>query len=646
MNKAWTIKLFLWIFTMFILDLKLVANDFSTIVFKDSVRNYFVSNKYISVFEDSSNQISNPAKLFNYKFEKLSSVFFTTLKPLATYWVNVSIIDSSRFNNHWYFVSYNNSADSMDLFVMMDDSLLFKKEYNFRTTTIFEKDLAHKNLTMDFSIPKNKRIEVFIKIKNSKPFQYGFAFRDTKEYFSTSVREYFWMGMFYGAILMITLYQLTFFFSLKDYAYVFYVIYILIQGIYLCFRDASALVFLFPNSPYLLESAYTYVMCGLSISMLFYARFFLQLASYKWFDRVILTYSIIRVGLLLTLKDYPIGLMWFDLTAIGISFLFSIVSLIQHQRTSWLFCISFGVIIIGHFVNVSWHANIIPCTDDVFYSLYYAVLIESLLLAVANAYRISRLREFALMKNVLEKKVGQNLETIQAQEEKIKEKSDELDVFLYRASHDIKGPLKSIEGLSKVGLLDKENKDQYFHQIAKTSAALQKILNALLHIAKQNRSEFLMEPILVKALIQECLSNQMAEYPGLNEMKFEINVDENATLKAEKFLLLSIIQNLIENAIKYRDFNKNQHYLNISFSEDSNGKTFTFKDNGVGVSEESLKKLFQMFFRANNQDREGAGLGLYIVKQNVEKLGGKISVESIEGEFTMIRLEFVKNIIA
>ncbi len=84
------------------------------------------------------------------------------------------------------------------------------------------------------------------------------------------------------------------------------------------------------------------------------------------------------------------------------------------------------------------------------------------------------------------------------------------------------------------------------------------------------------------------------------------------------------------------------NYIKIAFVESSKSKILTFEDNGLGVNEESLKKMFQMFFRANSEHGEGAGLGLYIVKQNVEKLGGKISVESKEGEFTMIKLDFVK----
>jgi signal transduction histidine kinase len=505
---------------------------------------------------------------------------------------------------------------------------------------MFEKDLVHKNLTMDFSIPKNELLDVYIKIRNNKSFQYGFAFRETKEYFSTSVREYFFMGLFYGAILMITLYQLTFFFSLKDFAYIFYVLYILIQGLYLCFRDASALVFLFPNTPWLIESAYGIVMCGLSISVLLYSRFFLQLINYKWFNYIIVGFVLIRVPFLFVFPNYPIGLMWFDFSAVAISFILSIESLVQRQRTALLFCISFGVIIIGNFINVLWHSNIISCTDDIFYSLYYAVGLESLLLAIANAYRLSSLREFALMKTVLEKKVTQNMETIRQQEQMIQEKSDELDVFLYRASHDIKGPLKSIEGLSKVGLMDNKDKNQYFNQIAKTSIALQKILNALLQIAKQNRAELKFEPTHVLLLVEECFTEQLVEYPGLNEMTFKLEIPADAIILAEKYLLLSVVQNLIENAIKYRDPEKSEHLLTIKYEQSVGVKSLEFRDNGLGVNEESLKKLFQMFFRANTQSGEGAGLGLYIVKQNVERLKGKISIESKEKEFTSIRLDF------
>ena len=405
------------------------------------------------------------------------------------------------------------------------------------------------------------------------------------------------------------------------------------------YRDATALVFIFPDSPWLIDPTYNVVMSLLSVALLLYARFFLHLNSYKWFNILIIAFVLIRLPFLLMVSNYTITLMWFDLVASLIAFIFSVVSLIQKQKTAILFTISFGLIIIGYLINVLWHADLITGSQNIFYSLYYAVALESLLLAFANSYRLSKLRTSNLLKKILEEKVTENILRIKLQEELIKEKSDDLDILLYRASHDIKGPLKSIDGLCLVGLKDDKEKDIYFKLIASTSLRLQNILNSLLNIAKQNRSELKIEPVYLYQLVYECINEHLIEYPGLKDLRFEINIPELTSIPSEKYSLLSIVQNITENAIKYRDKTKNNNTLSITFHSSEEWNTIVFEDNGLGISETSLKNIFQMFYRANSDNPEGAGLGLYIVKQNVERLKGKITIDSVEGEFTRMVVE-------
>jgi hypothetical protein len=596
------------------------------------------------VYADTTNKIQSPLECQSVPFSQVKTYYFINENPLATYWIKINIIDTSGSNYHWFFISYNYSVDSLDVFLVENHQITLSKSYRIKRAKLSEQEVTNKNFTIHLPLPKNKPVELYIKLRNNQSFQYGFAIREHKEYFSASIYEYFLFGIFYGGMIIITLYHFILFISLRDSSYIFYVVYILVQGIYMCYRDATALVFIFPESTYLIRPTYNVVMFCLSISVLLYTRSFLQLHKYKLFNSVILVFIIIRFFLYHFFPDYSIQLMIVDILPIFVSIAFSIVSLIQKNKTAILILVGLVISALGYTINLLWHASVMSGTSEIFYLLYYTIMAEALILAFANAYRIRHLRQEAFLKIELEKKVTEATSKIKEQEERIRQKSDELDVFLYRASHDIKGPLLSIEGLSAVGQMDEKNKNAYFQHIAATSARLQEILNAILNLAKSNRKALSYEPVPLKSLFDICMNEHLVAYPGFNEMIFSIDIPDDFVAVTDKYLMLSIIQNLMENSIKYRDKGKTTHSLRVSLVEYKNLYDLIFEDNGIGISEGSLKKIFQMFYKAHDTSISGSGLGLYIVKQNVERLGGKIHVESEENKFTRIRISFLKHI--
>jgi signal transduction histidine kinase len=99
-----------------------------------------------------------------------------------------------------------------------------------------------------------------------------------------------------------------------------------------------------------------------------------------------------------------------------------------------------------------------------------------------------------------------------------------------------------------------------------------------------------------------------------------------------------VFNNIISNAVHYRDARKNDSYISINIHVDATKATLRFSDNGIGIHEEYIDKIFKMFFRAN-ADSKGSGLGLYIVKGVLEKLNGTINVQSKLGEGTTFVIE-------
>lgn len=120
---------------------------------------------------------------------------------------------------------------------------------------------------------------------------------------------------------------------------------------------------------------------------------------------------------------------------------------------------------------------------------------------------------------------------------------------------------------------------------------------------------------------------RMQYMPGSSLIVKDIRIDEQVPLFSDKYRLSVIFNNIISNAIKYYDDHKEDPFLRISITIKEESVHMEFEDNGIGIDPEYLNKVFDMFFRAT-PNNEGAGLGLYIVQEAVDKLRGTVQIKS------------------
>jgi signal transduction histidine kinase len=153
------------------------------------------------------------------------------------------------------------------------------------------------------------------------------------------------------------------------------------------------------------------------------------------------------------------------------------------------------------------------------------------------------------------------------------------------------------------------------------------ILNELLIIGKITHGELDFKRIDVAGILKDVLEGVVTINSGVT---VKLNIDKSIKfILSEKGLFQSILFNLISNAFKYRNTFK-VPYLKINVTKKDKGILITIEDNGVGIREEDQTNLFKMFYRANTS-YDGTGLGLYIVKTSLNKLGGEVSLKSTAG---------------
>jgi len=246
------------------------------------------------------------------------------------------------------------------------------------------------------------------------------------------------------------------------------------------------------------------------------------------------------------------------------------------------------------------------------------------------------LYDFAIIEDITERKKSER-KLIQSNN-KLKKINKELDHFVYRASHDLKSPLASILGLINVARIDKSTDPFDTLDIIESQIhRLEFFIEDIIDYSKISRVGNIYSIIDFSKLLNEAIKDN--EYlKGFDSITTSVSIEGKVELHTDVSKLMIIFNNLISNAIKYSDHRKSDSYLRVKVKKLRKEATIEIEDNGIGVKEEYLGNLFTMFYRATDKG-SGSGLGLFIVKEALDNIGGEISVSSEFGKGTSITLK-------
>ena len=229
-------------------------------------------------------------------------------------------------------------------------------------------------------------------------------------------------------------------------------------------------------------------------------------------------------------------------------------------------------------------------------------------------------------------------EQLEAGREREKEYQKERKTLMLSLSHDIKTPLSAIELYEKAlssGLYDTPDKQkQAYDGIRKNAEELHRYID---EITAASREDFLAIEVkdgeyYLDEVISEISSYYTERFAGLHT-EFSIDSYSNILLKGDKDRLIEVLQNLLENAIKYGDGNE----VKISFSEEEDARLIHIESSGAGPKEDEMLHIFDSFYRGSNVgEKKGSGLGLYISRELMKKMDGEIYATSDDGSFTAV----------
>lgn len=234
----------------------------------------------------------------------------------------------------------------------------------------------------------------------------------------------------------------------------------------------------------------------------------------------------------------------------------------------------------------------------------------------------------------LEQQVSERTQELETAVQDLSVAHENLDTFIYRASHDLRGPIARMKGLAQLAVGASEGPVSNYVELMNVSAdRMDRVLRKLIMVRGLSKDALQPEEIDPKALIGH-IRQQLMLYPEVGELNLQLSGDLEKALHADRIRMEIILQNLIENAYYFRkDTDKTAADIHIEWQNNGRGMELMVEDHGIGIDPLFRAQVFDLFFRGNPQS-VGNGVGLYLVKQAVDRLGGKIGIESEEGAFT------------
>lgn len=243
-------------------------------------------------------------------------------------------------------------------------------------------------------------------------------------------------------------------------------------------------------------------------------------------------------------------------------------------------------------------------------------------------------------------KVEQLADQLTKKNKELEKTNNELDRFVYSASHDMRAPLATLQGLINVAKVSGKPEDYplFFELMSKRIDDLEGFIKDVTDYSRNARQQLNLQHINLYNLVDNIVKN-FAFLATKNGVKINLEIPPDLTILTDKQRLTVVFNNLLANAIKYYNPNIADRFVTITAHQQGKSCQVVFKDNGLGIDLQYADKIFDMFYRAT-EESTGSGLGLYIVKETLDRLGGYVTFvsESLKGsEFKVTLPELPSN---
>lgn len=619
------------------------------IVLKDSIQEFEFTKFDYSIFEDGTGKITIDSILTKeYPFIQQTNISPKAESRSSYYWLKLDFVDSSSIKKSWVLELYHNKLDHVEFYSIDHHHQIISREITGESLTFEHKKIQHKNFVFPIFHSTGNKITVYLRLKSSDQSGFYGRIRSTEHFMSYAFTEYMHLGVFYGFLLSVLLYNLIIFFYLRAPEYIYYFSYVLSFGFYSAVTDGMGFQFLWSDFPEVNNFLPHAGFCGIIIFQILFGRAFNDISHrLPFLDKIIWTVISLRlVYFLLSVTIFP-NLAFYkliDIASIVLLFAIGIMSYMKGYKLALFYCIGVVIFFIGFVSTMLMNYNIITNVFTV-YALNISILLEIVVFSLCLAYRFKdmkiqydiaekrmalKTREFKIIernKEILERAVSSRTKKIRAQKDLLQKKNEDLDTFLYKSSHNLRGPIKSIEGLCNLLLAetDPEQRKKYIYLIQDSSYQLDHDLLNLRIISELNTKKIQARNFNVITASEKVLVEQ--NFYGLIQLKAS-GEDQFCT---DEILFMDFFRNIINAALK---LNSNQDPESISIHFDVQPYEAIMKvviKNPI-ATDSFETELFKPF-NINLKFKSKIDFELYRAKLVIEKLNGSLVKETHKSEF-------------
>jgi signal transduction histidine kinase/CheY-like chemotaxis protein len=510
------------------------------------------------------------------------------------------------------------------------------------------REIRQNNYLFDLSFKPDQQQTVYLRLASEGSIQAPVTLWSSTAYLEDQPVRLYVLGIIYGVLLGMLVYNLFIYLSVRDTSYLYYIFYIASFGLYQLSVNGAAVEYFWPDNPWWANAATPFFIGCAGLFGSQFARSFLQTKNHsRGLDRVLIgliAFSALVIGLSL-MTSYALALRLattLALTFTVVIFAAGILAWWRGLRVARYFIIAWSAFLLGGIVNTLMVLGLLPNVFLTMYASQIGSAIEVALLSLALADRINAMREQQAQTLY---DAGQKLEVLNQQLAHSNKLKDE---FLATLTHELRTPMNGVIGsleLMQTVELDPEL-EQYQQTAAGSARDMMRMVNGILTLTELQAGKLKVAPgsFSLRAVV-EALRVQFDGNAASKSLDFKVEVLPTLPdrLHGDSAKLAQCLECLLDNAIKFTRVGGLA--LRVTGKPSTGNRlalSFAVIDTGIGFTDLGEATMYQRFFQLDgSMTREygGLGVGLAICRQLVELLGGKLTHRSEPGRGSRFQLD-------
>ncbi|OEC33250.1 Signal transduction histidine kinase [Pseudomonas cuatrocienegasensis] len=502
------------------------------------------------------------------------------------------------------------------------------------------RQIRQNNYLFELDLPPGQAQRVYLRLQSQGSIQAPLTLWAPNAYLEDQPARIYVLGIIYGVLLVMLIYNLFIYLSVRDTSYLYYILYIASFGLYQVSVNGAGIEYFWPNSPWWANAATPFLIGSAALFGCQFARSFLHTAEHSpWVDRTLLVMMACGAGVMLLAltASYAVALRlatYLALLFTVVVFVAGMLAWLRGMRVARYFIIAWSTFLVGGAINTLMVLGYLPNVFLTMYASQIGSALEVGLLSLALADRINAMKEERA--RILEE-AGRKLEALN---QELADSNRLKDEFLATVTHELRTPMNGVIG--SLELMQTVDLDAELAQYQRTAAGsardMMRMVNDILTLTELQAGKLYprREPFSLRGLL-DSLRGQYAPRAEAKGLQFVVELDEQLpdTLEGDAGKLGQALGCLLDNAIK---FTATGHVgirvIRVGAAADSLPLSLQVFDSGIGFEAPPTGELYQRFRQLDgSMTREygGLGIGLAICRRLVDLLGGDLEHESQPG---------------